>query len=116
MLPVRLSADQGHSYASEVYSRDRGDPVSGSRGFITRLQLAMYEWANDRNKVKDRQFDGLTLEERPEEETKDEIGARPMEEPTEMLPAVPDFLASLRKEMNDVQATCKRRRRISRRR
>ena len=28
-----------------------------------------------------------------------------MEEPAEMLPTVPDFLASLRKEMNDVQAT-----------
>ena len=62
MLPVRLSADQRHIYASELYSRDRGNPVTDSRGFITRLQLAMYEWANDRNKVKDRQFDGLTLE------------------------------------------------------
>ena len=65
----------------------------------------MNEWADDRNKVKDRQFDGLTLEERPEEETKDEIGELPMEEPTEMLPAVPDFLASLRKEMKDMHAT-----------
>ena len=105
MLPVRLPADQRHSYASEVYSRDRGDPVSDSRGFIKRLQLAIYEWADDRNKVKDRQFDGLTLEERPEEETKDEIGELPMEEPTEMLPAVPDFPASLRKEINDAHAT-----------
>ena len=57
--------------------------------------MAMYEWAKDRKKVKDRQFDGLALEERPEEETKGEIGARPMEEPTEMLPSMPDFLAAL---------------------
>ena len=105
MLPVHLSADQRNSYATEVYDRERGDPVSDSRGFIKRLQVAMYAWAEDRNKVKDRQFDGLTLKERPEEETKDEIGELPMEEPTEMLPSVPDFMASLRKEMNDIHAT-----------
>ena len=34
----------------------------------------------------------------------DEIGELPMEERAEMLPAVPDFLASLRKEMNDAHA------------
>ena len=105
MLPVHLTADQRNSYVTEVYNRTRGDPVSDARGFIKRLQLAMYAWADDRNKVKNRQFDGLAMEEHPEKETKGEIGELPMEEPAEMLPTVSDFLASLRKEMNDAHAT-----------
>ena len=64
MLPVHFTADQKHSYATAVYNRDRGDPVSHSRDFITKLQMAMYKWAKDLKKVEDRHFAGLALEER----------------------------------------------------
>ena len=41
MLPVHFTTDQKHNYAAAVYKRDRGDPVSHSRDFIAKLQLAM---------------------------------------------------------------------------
>ena len=44
-------------------------------------------------------------EQRPNEETRRDIGGQPMEHPEEMLPTVPDFIAALRKEMGDPGAS-----------
>ena len=72
-----------------------------SRGFIRRLQMAMYKWAKGRKYATVRSFDKGELEKRPDEETRREMGGEPMEHPEEMLPTVPALVASLRKEMGD---------------
>ena len=103
MPPVRLSVSQGFKYASAVRDRQRGDPVTDSRGYIKRLQLAMYKWAKETNRLTFRKFEGGGLEARPEEETKDDIVAAPMTHSREMLspwtslwPAFDNNFASLR--------------------
>ena len=76
-----------------------------SCGFICRLQMAMYTWAEERKYVKVRRFNGAELEERPEDETKDVIGGQPMEHPSEMLPLVSELLEDLRLEIGDPRAS-----------
>ena len=105
MAPVDLTVDQQFQYATEVHDRDRGNPETYPRGFIRRLQMAMYKWAKDRKYTKVRRFDKGELEQRPDEETRRDIGGPPMEHPEEMLPSVPDFIAALRKEMGDPGAS-----------
>lgn len=63
--------------------------------------MAMYKWAKDRKYTKVRRFDKGELEKRPDEETRRELDGQPMENPDKMLPTVPAFIASLRKEMGD---------------
>ena len=99
MPPVRLSVSQGFKYASAVRDRQRGDPVTDSRGYIKRLQLAMYEWAKETNRLTIRKFDGGGLEARLEEETKDDVEAAPMAHSREMLPPVDEFVSSLRQQL-----------------
>ena len=72
-----------------MHDRDRGSPETDSRGFVRRLQMAMYKWAKDRKYTKVRRFDKGELEKRPDEETRRELGGQPMENPNEMLPTVP---------------------------
>ena len=67
--------------------------------------MAMYKWAKDRKYTKVRSFDKDELEQRPDEETRRDIGGQPMEHPEEMLPTVPNFIAALRKEMGDPGAS-----------
>jgi hypothetical protein len=56
MPPVRLSVSHDFKYASDVRDRQRGDPVADSTGYIKRLQLAMYKWAEETNNLKIRKF------------------------------------------------------------
>ena len=105
MPPVRLSVGQGYQYALAVRERQRGDPVTDSRGYIKRLQLPMYKWAKETNRLKIRTFDGGGLEERPKEETKDDIEAAPMAHSREMLPPEDEFVASLRQQLCEPQAS-----------
>ena len=79
--------------------------MADSRGYIKRLQLAMYKWAKERNRLKIRTFDGGGLEERPREETKDDIEAAPMAHSKEMLPPEDEFVASLRQHICEPQAS-----------
>ena len=105
MPPVRLSVSQGYQYALAVRERQLGDPVTDSRGYIKRLQLAMYKWAKETNRLKIRTFDGGGLEDRPREETKDDIEAAPMAHSKEMLPPEDEFVASLRQQLCEPQAS-----------
>jgi hypothetical protein len=106
MPPIQLSVSQCHQYALAVRERQHtGDPVTDSRGYIKRLQLAMYKWAEETNRLKVRTFDGGGLEERPKEETKDDIKAAPMAHSGEMLPPVDEFMASLRLQLCKPQAS-----------
>ena len=105
MTPVRLSVSQGFKYASAVRDRQRGDPVTDSRGYLERLQKAMYKWAKETNNLKVRKFEGAGLKARPAEETKGDIEAAPMTHSREMLPPVDEFVASLRQQLCEPQAS-----------
>ena len=63
----------------------------------------MHKWATDKKYVKTRRFDKGELEQLPDEETREVIGGQPMEHPDEMLPAVSEFLADLRKEIGSTK-------------
>ena len=73
--------------------------MADSRGYIERLQKAMYKWAKETNNLKIRKFEGAGLEAQPAEETKGDIQAAPMTHSREMLPPVDEFLASLRVQL-----------------
>ena len=105
MPPVRLTVSQGFKYASAVRNRRQGDPVTDSRGYIERLQVAMYKWAKETNNLKIRKFDGAGLEARPAQETKDDIEGTPMTHSREMLPPVADFVESLRVQLSKPKAS-----------
>ena len=105
MPPVRLTVSQGFKYASAVRDRPPGDAVKDSRGYIERLQIAMYKWAKETNNLKIRKFEGAGLEARPAEETKDDVEGTPMTHSREMLPPVAELVESLRVQLNKPKAS-----------
>ena len=105
MPPVRLTVSQGFKHACAVDDKPRGDPVKDSRGYIERLQMALYKWAKETNNLKVRKFDGAGLEARPAEETKRDIEGKPMTNSRDMLLHVAEFVDSLPVQLSKPKAS-----------
>ena len=95
---VALTEEETDSLREAMSSRPEHDPVMAPRAWLREVQLALYEWAKDSDRVIKRTFNQLDTEQRPPRGTAEHVPDGALLElvsPLDMLPELADLIAAL---------------------